>query len=274
MTNPLLSHVKLPGRVLQLPSKGVFYAPGVLAESVKNGEVHVQPMSALTELKLRSPDLLYSTKIIREVCEECIPEIRQPEALVSRDVDALFVFLVAATYGNDKKIKAIHECEGAKWHDYTVSLEAIMAAPNNECLNSKELLYQVALPSDHVVLLKPVTFTDSIELVATRQAIARREAMGESVPHEDKEAAVLQDMLAVIAGVQIKHGTETITVTNRHHIQEWLKKLSRKNMDMIAEASIKSSEWGFNFNIPIKCKDCGEMFDYDLDLNPVSFFSE
>ena len=49
--NPLLAKVKLPGRVFQLPSRGLFYQTGVLSDSVRNGEIQIKPMSALVELK-------------------------------------------------------------------------------------------------------------------------------------------------------------------------------------------------------------------------------
>jgi len=45
--NPLLAAIKMPGRVFQLPSRGIFYKDGELDETCKNGEIHVQPLSAL-----------------------------------------------------------------------------------------------------------------------------------------------------------------------------------------------------------------------------------
>ena len=55
-TNPLLSKVKLPGRVFQLPSLGAFYQNGELDPAVKDGELHIHPMTALTEINLKNPD--------------------------------------------------------------------------------------------------------------------------------------------------------------------------------------------------------------------------
>lgn len=275
MTNPLLK-AKLPGRVFQLPSKGIFYAPGVLAEHVKNGEVQVKPMSALTELKLRSGDLLYSAKIIREVCEECIPDILKPESLVSRDVDAMFMFLVASTYGTNKRIRAMHNCSdgNGQTHDYMTDLQDIISNPRNSVLDKKEMLYQTKLPSDQIVLLKPVTFLDSIELVASRQLIQKRESLGEIVPHDEQEMMIVHDIMAVIAGVQVMHNGQLVTVTDKKHIEEWIRNLSKKELDQIAKAAAVSAEWGFDFNVKFTCKDCKTEFEYDLDLNPVSFFTE
>ena len=57
-TNPLLARVKIPGRIFQLPSAGIFYKNGELAEGIENGEVHVHPMTALDEINMKNPDKL------------------------------------------------------------------------------------------------------------------------------------------------------------------------------------------------------------------------
>ena len=69
--NPLLQKLKLPGRTFQLPSRGALYNNGEL--SSKEGEVHVHPMSALTEISLKNPDLLFNGRALEEVCAECVP---------------------------------------------------------------------------------------------------------------------------------------------------------------------------------------------------------
>ena len=271
--NPLLTKVKLPGRVFQLPSKGLFYPPGVLAESVKDGEVQVKPMSALVELKIRSADLLISTKVIREVCSECAPEILKPELMLSTDVDALFLFLVASTYGNEKQIRSIHNCEKAEVHDYTVNLDPIISNPRNSVLNHKDILYSLELDNGQVVNLKPVLFTDAVDMVVMRQAITAKEQNAPtSVTHKEMEDLVIRDLMAVIESVGTG-GPDSVIVTNRKNIDEWVRALSKKQIEQIVQASTKAAEWGFDMTVMLKCKDCGEVYEHNLELNPVNFFS-
>lgn len=273
--NPLLSKVKLPGRVFALPSKGIFYKPGeVLAEHVQNGEIQVKPMSALTEIKMRSADLLISGKVIREVCQECAPEIINPDLLLSKDVDALFVFLVASTYGSQKSIRSIHSCEKAEPHDYMISLDQIIMNPHNECLAHKDMLYSVDLPNTQRVILKPVTFNDSLFMMTLRQEIARKEMNREQVSHAEIENAMVSDMMAVIEAVEdVTPDGKPVRITDRLMIAEWVRALSKKDTDMIAEAAGKSADWGFDFTIKLRCKDCGQEYNHDLELNPINFFS-
>lgn len=271
--NPLLAKVKLPGRVFQLPSKGLFYQPGILADTVSNGEIQVKPMSALVELKIRSADLLISTKIIREVCNECAPEILRPELLVSKDVDALFLFLVASTYGNLKVIRSMHDCEKAEIHEYSINLEPIINNPNNQILDHHEMVYKVELDNGQLVKLKPVVFADSIDMLILRQAVSTKEMNNPaSVTSKDMEGIVIRDIMSVIESVSTG-GPDSVTVTDLSMIDQWVRSLTKKHIDLIIEAATRSSEWGFNMATDLKCKDCGVTYEHNVELNPINFFS-
>lgn len=271
--NPLLMKVKLPGKVFQLPSKGIFYPPGVLADTVTNGEIEVKPMSALVELKVRSADLLISTKVVREICTECIPSILKPEQLLSRDIDALFLFLVASTYGYDKSIKAIHDCDKAEVHDYTINLESIINNPRNQILDHKEVLFSVELDNGQVIELRPVLFNDSIDMMLMRQQVAQKEVVAPaSITTKEMEDIVVRDILSVIKSVSTG-GTDSVKITDYKKIDEWVRLLPRRYMDLIIEAAIRSSEWGFDFQVKLTCKDCGNEFIHNMELNPINFLS-
>ena len=270
MTNPLLAKVKLPGRVFSLPSMGVFYEPGVLAENVKDGEIHVSPMSALMEMKIRSADLLYSGKIIKDICAECAPEILNPGKLISKDVDALFVFLRVATYGPSMQLTSQHNCKDSEQHSYEIGIEDILAKPNNNVLKHKETLYQVALSNGQIVNLKPNTYEDSLRIMHMKLELDRNEAAGVKPSDEDLEKIALDDMVNVIASVQ--NDTEAPPVTDKKQIVEWLRAVSKKLLTELMAGINRTDDWGFNYNLKLKCRDCGAEYEHALDLNPISFF--
>lgn len=271
--NPLLSKVKLPGRVFQLPSKGIFYQPGMFADSVKDAEIHVRPMSALTELKVRSADLLLSTKIIREVCAECVPEILKPELLLAKDVDALFLFLVASTYGNKKTIRSIHNCKEAEFHDYEVDLEPILSNPRNDILEHRDIAFSVELNNGQVVQLRPIFFYDAIDMMLLRQRLAEKEVNApQTITSKDSEDVMIRDLLSVIKSVSTGE-PDNVVVEDPSKIGEWLRLISKKQVEQIVEAAEKSGDWGFKFDVTLKCKDCGESYKHDMELNPVNFLS-
>ena len=122
--NPLMSKIKLPGRTFQLPSRGALYKNGEL--SCNEGEIHVHPLSAIAEISLKNPDLLFNGKAIEAVFEECIPDIKKVTELYGRDIDAIMFFLRMVTYGPEFVINVTHSCEDAKSHSYSVDLEKMI----------------------------------------------------------------------------------------------------------------------------------------------------
>ena len=263
MSNPLLSKVKLPGRIFQLPSKGLFYDSSVLADHVKNGEIEVRPLSAFAEIKLRSADMLFSGRAIREVCLECIPDILIPEKLISKDVDAIFCFLRIVTYGSVMKIKSVH-CQKHSVHTYKINVEDIISNANNQILDNIDLLFNYNLSTDQTIELKPVTFQDALETTHLQAAIHKNFLAGENV-QELIETTMTEDVLSVIKNVD--------GISDKKQIKEWIASLQRTVFDEIIERAKESSEWGYNLQVDLTCKDCNTIYKHDLELNPINFFS-
>ena len=267
--NPLLAKVKLPGRVFQLPSKGVFYKnTGVLATNVVEGEIQVKPMSALAEMKLKSADLLMSGKVLRELCEECAPEILDPEKLVTQDVDALFAFLRVVTYGATLKVMSVNDCKKAKAHEYDANIEALTGQPNNKIIEHADTLYHVALSNGQIVHTKPNTYSEALKVIYIRQEIARQSRDGGKADEKLVEKVALLDVLSVIKSVE----DDGQVVDDEEMLEEWLRAVSKPILNELLEGVNKTAKWGFDFTVKLKCKDCGADYDHELDLNPVSFF--
>jgi hypothetical protein len=265
MSNPLLTNVKLPGRIFQLPSKGIFYNDKVLASHVINAEIEVKPLSALAELKLRSADMLFSGRALREICLECIPDILDPSALVSKDVDAIFCFLHIVTYGNEMNIKSIHDCQNRKVNSYNVNIESIIINPNNKFLDDLDVFYNLELSNKQKIKLKPVRFQDSINIIQLKQEIEKKMDETNDIDSKLMENAVVTDLMAVIESVE--------GIKDEKLIREWVKLLPKKYFSEIVDYTRKINEWGFNLTVELTCKDCNEKYPHNLELDPINFFS-
>jgi len=271
--NPLLAKVKMPGRVFQLPSKGLFYAPGVLAEHVKDGEVQVKPMSALAEIKIRSADLLFSGKVIRELCQECVSEILKPEQLITKDVDALFTFMRIATYGNSIHVITAHDCRQAKAHDLNINLEPILSNPRNAILAHRDTLYKIPLSNGQVVNARPPTYEAAMNVAIQRNQIAKLERDGEALDEKLLEAIMLDDMSAVIESVETElPDGQPIKVTNNEHIIGWLRSITKVLMNELLVGVRKADQWGFDFSQEVTCPECSEKYKHTMELDPINFF--
>lgn len=254
--NPLLAKLKLPGRTFQLPSRGVFYTNGEVSST--EGEVHVHPMSAMTEISLKNPDLLFNGKAIEEVMAECVPEIKKPLELFGRDIDALMFFLRLVTYGPSFEINVKHTCEGAKQHSYVVDLEKMVMEmkPLDPTLSDQ---FQVALPNGQVVRLRPVTFQHMIKLFQMNTG-------KDELTSDDIKANIAFNMINLVESVD--------GITDKKLIEGWVKKISTPLQSKITDVIDRMNEWGPAQTSKIKCRDCGELVDVELPLNPVSFFTE
>jgi hypothetical protein len=257
--NPLLQKVRLPGRTFQLPSRGVMYRNGELEPGAKQGEVHVHPMSALVEISLKNPDLLFNGKAIEAVTRECIPAIKKPLELFGRDVDALLFFLRLVTYGPEYRVEVKHDCENAKQHSYTVNLDQM--AMNMKQLDPTlvEAKRVVSLPTGQKVHVRPTKYEDVIKLF--HQTEGKKELQIDDV----KELAIT-NLLSMVERVD--------DTTEPKLIEEWLRQLSTPMISRITEAAGELNAWGPEQVVSLKCKDCGEEMKVELPLNPVSFFTE
>lgn len=255
--NPLLAKVKIPGRIFQLPSGGVFYNNGELAEGVENGEVHVHPMTALDEITMKNPDMLFSGKAISIVFRHCIPDIRKPDELFAKDIDALMIYLRSVTYGPQYEIEAIHDCEDAKHQSYVVDVEEMVTSMVNLTQETIDTLYTVTLENGQVVQMQPIRYKHVLQLLKMNEN-------KQVLTVEDQEKNLLTNLLNVIISVD--------GITDKKQITEWARAISPRMMNHLAEAIDRSQDWGPQTSKKVKCKDCGEELTLEIPINPISFF--
>lgn len=255
--NPLLAKIKLPGRTFQLPSKGALYKNGEV--SSVDGEIHVHAMSALAEINLKNPDLLFSGKALEEVCRECIPEIKKPTELLGRDIDAIMFFLRVVTYGPEFEVNAKHNCADAKNHSYIVNIENMIHEMKTLDPTVTDEKFSATLPNGQVVKVHPIKFEHMIKLFQMNVG-------KEEFTSEDVKKNIVFNFVNLIDSVD--------GITDKGHIEEWVKGLSQPYQNRIAEALERTMGWGPAQTTDIVCKDCGEKMTIELPLNPISFFTE
>jgi hypothetical protein len=274
-TNPLLAKLKLPGRTFQLPSRGSLYNKGEI-EGVE-GEIHVHAMSALAEISLKNPDLLFNGKALEQVFRECIPEIKKPSELLARDIDAIMFFLRLVTYGPEFEIRVRHDCiesctlkengeyltdsEGEeihKEHSYVVNIEQMVQQMKflDPTLTEE---FKVELPNGQLVKVHPVKFEHMIKLFQMNSG-------KQEFTSEDLKRNVVFNLVNLI--------DEVDGITDKKQIEEWVSTITTPYQNRITEAIEKTNEWGPEQTTVLKCRDCQKDMPVELPLNPISFFTE
>jgi hypothetical protein len=256
--NPLLAKLRIPGRTFQLPSRGALYNNGELG-AVANGEIHVYPLSALAEINLKNPDTLFNGKAVEAVFGECIPDIKKPTELFARDIDAIMLFLRLVTYGPNFEISVKHTCKDAKDHSYIVDLEQQLQKMVYLDPTVIEEKYSCTLQNGQVVRVHPLKFNHMIELF---QLNANKSEFTE----EQTKANIVFNLKGVIESVD--------GVSDPKLIEPWIRAASTPMHNRVTEAFERTNEWGPVSTVKLTCKDCGEQFDVELPMNPISFFTE
>lgn len=252
--NPLLDRARLPGQTFGLPSKGIFYTNGELSPGIKDGEVHVYPMTALDEIIIRSPDKLYSGDAIVEVFNRCIPDILKPKELFAKDIDFLMVCLRKVSYGDEFEIKYTHDCENAKEHSYIIPMDPFIRNAKVLDPTTVQGKFTIELDNEQKVRLHPIKYKDVLDIVQA----------SDSESTEDTQDRVIQTLLGIIESVD--------DITDKGMIKEWINAIPVGWAHKISDAIDDTSDWGPAFTYTITCKDCGKEVKIDAPMNPVSFF--
>lgn len=259
--NPLLASIQIPGETFRLPSMGLFYNNGELAEDVTDGEVHVHPMRTIDELVFKSPDKLFTGKAVQDVFGRCIEDIKSPMALLAKDVDYLMTCLRIVTYGDILEVAYNHKCgteeKPAKDHKYQINLrELVRHARTIDPTSLKN--FSVTVSTGQVVNLQPPRFGNVIKIFQTSDN-------AEQLTDEQYVDMMLDNICGMIKDVNGE--------TNKEFIREWLGSIKAADVNKIGGEVAKVSDWGVARTAEITCKDCGETVTIDVPTNPINFFT-
>jgi len=264
--NPLLEGLKLPGSIFQLPSRGIFYHNGELDDNVKDGEVHVFPMSALDEINMKNPDQLFSGAAVNTVFAACVKGVKKPSELLSKDVDAIMLFLRTVTYGGQYEFLAHHGCgefngtaKPLNDYSYTADIEELIRSMKLIDPTVVSTQYTVNLANEQVVKLRPNKYQQVLDLIKANEN-------KKEITMEDQQKNLIMMLLGVIESVN--------GISDPVKIEAWIRKIPSPMVNRIAEKIEKVNDWGSNLKWTCKCKDCGEEYPVEIPINPVSFFTE
>jgi len=264
-SNPLLARIQFPGETFQIPSQGIFYNAGELDEFVENGEITVYPMTAIDELSMKSPDMMFSGQGIKEVFARCIPQVKDPGRLFTKDVDFLLICLRKVSYGDTVELSFNHHCqkdaEGndvSKSHSYVANITSLIMESKRLDPTSE---FTMTLPNEQKIIFSPIRFDDFVKL--SQQSTERRD--DEEMDIKQIEQNIIDVASSIILSVD--------EITNKDFIKEWMHGLPSPWVKKISKFIEKSADWGPNYVVKNKCRECGKTIEMEIPLNPLYFFT-
>lgn len=257
VVNPLLARIHMPGSTFKLPSGGIFYDNGELADTVENGEVHIQPMTAYDEVVLKTPDLLFSGEAVKRIFTRCIPEILKPMELFGKDVDFLMICLRKLTYGDTFQLEYTHSCDDAKAHEYSLNIDHFINNTKHIDPTTIGNVYSTTISNGQVVKMHPPRFGDVVKMMQNYDPNI------ELTP-ETETNNIIETVMSVISSVD--------GIDHKGHIKEWLASLSAGVIGDLSGAIQGTTNWGPDFMYKTVCKDCNTEMELTAPINPLAFF--
>lgn len=260
--NPLLDRIQMPGETFKLPSCGIFYTNGELNNNVIDAEVHVNPMTVMDEILIKTPDKLFSGDAVDEVFKRCIPQVLKPKQLLAKDVDFLLLCLRKVSYGAQFETEATHnECksvESPKSNKYVIDITDIIKSTKLIDPTTVDQQFTINLPNNQIIKIHPIKYVNFVKV------LQNLDTDNKLTPQQQVDQLV-QSLKSIIISVD--------EITDGNMIAEWLAAIKPQYLMVINQHLDQSVQWGPNFTSNVKCVDCAQVMEVAIPLNPLVFFT-
>jgi hypothetical protein len=296
MSNELLTDLAdvFPPIEIGLPTRGIFYQPGILKDGVDPSRIAVRTLGVMDELKYRDPFLLVSGKAIAHLIHHlCGDQIEMPEEMCEIDIETILLAARLASYGSLLKVKHIctHKTEEGDAqtsceHENTVQIDLHEHILRYGPIEHEER-FEIVLPRvGQTVYLKPVPYRTTMELM--RNVMTTRKRAGEIDLNDIENVlrpdtfAKYEEILNLGSDLRIKSILDCIWAvkTRSGHLIEdpaqigpWIFELPNSDHDVI---NSRIAEVTADFRkislIRYLCGKCGAENEFNLQMNAEILF--
>lgn len=272
--NPLSKHFRQPKIYINLPSKGMFYAPGSL-EKTETGEYPVLPMTAKDEIMIKTPDALLNGESTVQVIQSCMPNIKNAWNIPSVDIDAILLAIRIATYGEMMEVSSfIKELDDDRTFEINLRpiLDNILAQTYDPLLTHGDFTFET-----HPLTYKK--FTETALKTFEEQRLFR--VVNDDEMSEEEKIKRFNESFTKLTDMNITQIYNTVAaikyadedpVVDRAHINEFLENadtaIYKKLIQHTDEQRKKFSVQPFKANFSQEDIDAGAPTDYSI---PISF---
>ena len=254
-SNPLNKYFRQPVVYIKLPS-GLQYSTDAVEMPVSS-ELAVLPMTAMDEIKFKTPDALMNGQGVVDVIQSCIPAIKDPWQLVSYDLDAVFIAIRIATYGETMDITYTVPNTTEK-KSYSINLPAFMEQINSQKIEHsfkiKDLTFHISpLTYRDMNLVSLETFQQQKIYSSLRNADIKDEEKVKTFDESFKKMTELTEEILLKNIKRIDTGKDS--VTNSIHIAEFLKNADAGLVKQIQTELQKLRAQGSAPNIKMKATE-------------------
>ena len=270
--NPLKQYFRRPAVYIKLPSGGKLYDKSVI-DMPENGELPVFPMTAIDEITSRTPDALYNGNAVADLIKSCIPNIKDPWAINTLDIDTILLGIKSADNGNTMDIES--QCPSCtEYATYSIDLIRILSQmkPGNY-VDPLKL-------NDLTIQFRPLKFSEVNKAGMFQLEIQKEFIMLEQIEDDKAKAEALQKGVLKITEVTMKILTEAIEyvetpgikVDNKEYILDFLQHCDKNVYQAIRDHNSELRAATEIQPLHIKCINCQHDYEQPFTINPSDFF--
>jgi hypothetical protein len=248
------------------------YSPSVLTIP-ESGELAVYPMTAIDEISAKTPDALYNGTALVDIIKSCIPDIKDPWAINSIDLDAILIAIRSAAGGNDMSVSS--ECPSCKeLAEYAVNLIGILGQLKSADYNEELILNELSIK------FRPLTYKEMNDAGTGQIEAQRMFVLLEKEEDETVRIKKTQQALKFITDITMRILSQTIThiktpnafVEEREYILDYLQNCDRDTYIAIREHNTNLKAQTEIKPLKIKCIHCQHDYEQPFTLNTSDFF--
>lgn len=272
-TNPLERYFRQPAIYLSLPSRGEFYTKEALVIP-ESGELPVYPMTAMDEIRARTPDSLFNGTSLVDIIHSCIPDIKDPWSIPSIDLNAILAAIRLASYGEEMDITT--RCPNCgEEADMGVDLRMVL-----DRIKSPDYKTPLQL-GDLTFYFGPPTYKDQTD-TALAQFESQKiiEMVNQVEISEEERIQQLGNAFRKLTDITADIVTKTIRavkipdamVTDKVHIRQFLDNCPKAIWEAVRDRSAELTESSEIQPFDITCNSCGHEYQQEFTLNMSNFF--
>lgn len=270
--NPLRQYFRRPAVYISLPSKGEGYSVDDLALP-ETAELPVYPMTAIDEITARTPDALFNGTAVVELIKSCIPNIKNPWAIKSMDMDAILIGIRAASGGEQLDIETVcPSCETSSTYGINLigALNSLKPGDYTDPLEIGDLKFK----------FRPLTYKEMNQAAMAQFEVQK--FFNTAIVAEDNEAQnkVTKEALEKITLLTMEIIGKTIEyietpngqVEEVEFIIDFMKNCDNTVYNTIRDHSTSLKEGTELKPAHITCANCQHEYDQAYSINPTDFF--
>jgi len=272
--NPLARFFRQPAIYLKLPSQGRGWPAGSI-DLPANGELPILPMTAMDEITYRTPDALFNGEATVSVIRSCVPNIQDPWAIPSIDLDAILIAIRIASVGHEMDLDSTcPKCQ----HENSFGLDLRTVLDKLQGGNFEQPLNQ----GDMTFYFRPLTYremSDNSLLQFEQQKTIQMLDSAENLP-DDQKVDQLNRMMKAMVELTVKALSHSIseirlpdaTVREHQYIEEFLNNCDRQLFTKVRDHVIGLKEKSELQPLTVTCVSCQNQYEQVFTLDMSRFF--